>query len=138
MPIYEYRRPDGTTFDVMQKFSDDPLTVDPDTGVPVTKVLHAPAIHFKGSGFHNTDYGTKKRNRELEKSASDGADKHDAKMADKQAEKTKAESSSSSSSDSSSSASSSSSSSSGSDGGSSSSSSSKPDKPKAEKKSKAA
>jgi putative FmdB family regulatory protein len=135
MPIYEYRRPDGTTFDVMQKFSDDPLTVDPDTGVPVTKVLHAPAIHFKGSGFHNTDYGTKKRNRELEKSASDGADKHDAKMADKQAEKKKAEANSSSSSDSSSSTSSSSSSG---DSGSSGSSSSKPDKPKAEKKPKAA
>ena len=64
MPIYEYRRPDGTTFEVLQKFSDDALTVDPDTGVPVQRVLSAPAIHFKGSGFHNTDYGTKKRNRE--------------------------------------------------------------------------
>lgn len=64
MPIYEYRRPDGTTFDVIQKFSDDPLTVDPESGVPVERVLSAPAIHFKGSGFHNTDYGTKKRNRE--------------------------------------------------------------------------
>ncbi len=64
MPIYEYRRPDGTTFEVIQKFSDDALTVDPETGVPVQRVLSAPAIHFKGSGFHNTDYGTKKRNRE--------------------------------------------------------------------------
>jgi len=61
MPLYEYRRPDGTTFDVLQKFSDDALTHDPDTGVPVQRVLSAPAIHFKGSGFHNTDYGTKKR-----------------------------------------------------------------------------
>jgi putative FmdB family regulatory protein len=61
MPIYEYRRPDGTTFEVLQKFSDDALTHDPDTGVPVQRVLSAPAIHFKGSGFHNTDYGTKKR-----------------------------------------------------------------------------
>lgn len=64
MPIYEYRRPDGTTFEVIQKFSDDPLTVDPETGVPVERVLSAPAIHFKGSGFHNTDYGTRRRNRE--------------------------------------------------------------------------
>ena len=64
MPIYEYRRPDGTTFEVLQKFSDDPLTHDPETGVPVQRVLTAPAIHFKGSGFHNTDYGTRKRNRE--------------------------------------------------------------------------
>lgn len=70
MPIYEYRRPDGTTFDVIQKFSDDPLTVDPETGVPVERVLSAPAIHFKGSGFHNTDYGTKKRNREKAAGAS--------------------------------------------------------------------
>ena len=64
MPIYEYRRPDGTTFDLQQSFSDDPLTVDPDTGVPVERVLHAPAVHFKGKGFYNTDYGTRNRQRE--------------------------------------------------------------------------
>ncbi len=57
MPIYEYRRPDGTTFDVMQSMSEDALTEDPDSGVPVDRVFHAPAIHFKGSGFYNTDYG---------------------------------------------------------------------------------
>jgi putative FmdB family regulatory protein len=64
VPIYEYRRPDGTTFEVVQAFSDDPLTVDPETGVPVERVLHPPAVHFKGTGFYNTDYGTRKRNRE--------------------------------------------------------------------------
>jgi putative FmdB family regulatory protein len=64
MPIYEYRRPDGTTFEVQQSFSEDPLKVDPDTGVPVERVLHAPAVHFKGKGFYNTDYGTRRRNRE--------------------------------------------------------------------------
>ncbi|MGO9248830.1 MAG: FmdB family zinc ribbon protein [Solirubrobacteraceae bacterium] len=64
MPIYEYRRPDGTTFEIQQSFSDDTLTHDPDTGVPVQRVLHAPAVHFKGSGFYNTDYGTRKRQRE--------------------------------------------------------------------------
>jgi predicted nucleic acid-binding Zn ribbon protein len=64
MPIYEYRRPDGTTFDIQQSFSDDPLRVDPDTGVPVERVLHAPAVHFKGKGFYNTDYGTRNRQRE--------------------------------------------------------------------------
>ena len=72
MPIYEYRRPDGTTFEVMQKFSDDPLTQDPETGVPVERVFRPPAIHFKGKGFHNTDYGTRKRNREKSESSSDG------------------------------------------------------------------
>lgn len=64
MPIYEYRRPDGSTFEVMQSFSDDPLTHDPETGVEVQRVLHAPAVHFKGSGFYNTDYGTRRRQRE--------------------------------------------------------------------------
>jgi putative FmdB family regulatory protein len=64
MPIYEYRRPDGTTFELMQSFSDEPLTVDPETGVPVERVFHAPAVHFKGKGFYNTDYGTRNRQRE--------------------------------------------------------------------------
>jgi len=80
MPIYEYRRPDGTTFEMMQSFSDDALTVDPETGVPVARVLHAPAIHIKGKGFHNTDYGTRKRNREKASSeASSSESKSDAK-----------------------------------------------------------
>jgi putative FmdB family regulatory protein len=64
MPIYEYRRPDGTTFEIQQSFSEDALVVDPDTGVPVERVLHAPAVHFKGKGFYNTDYGTRNRQRE--------------------------------------------------------------------------
>jgi len=71
MPIYEYRRPDGTTFDLQQSFSDDPLTVDPDTGVRVERVLHAPAVHFKGKGFYNTDYGTRNRQRETAAAAAE-------------------------------------------------------------------
>jgi putative FmdB family regulatory protein len=78
MPIYEYRRPDGTTFEVQQSFSDEPLREDPETGVPVERVLHPPAVHFKGKGFYNTDYGTRKRQREnaaaaAKPAASDGA-----------------------------------------------------------------
>ena len=73
MPIYEYRRQDGTTFEVMQKFSDDALTHDPETGDPVERVFRPPAIHFKGKGFHNTDYGTRKRNREKESSSSESS-----------------------------------------------------------------
>jgi putative FmdB family regulatory protein len=95
MPIYEYRRPNGTTFEVMQRMTDDPLTHDPDTGVPVERVFHPVAVHFKGKGFYNTDYGTKRRNRELRESAESGADKHDAKQAEKKAEKAKSESKSS-------------------------------------------
>jgi putative FmdB family regulatory protein len=69
MPIYEYRRADGTTFELLQSITAEPLTVDPDTGQTVERVLHAPAVHFKGSGFYNTDYGTKKRARETRESA---------------------------------------------------------------------
>jgi putative FmdB family regulatory protein len=71
MPIYEYRRPDGTTFELQQSFSDDPLEVDPDSGVPVERVLHAPAVHFKGKGFYNTDYGTRNRQRETAAAAAE-------------------------------------------------------------------
>jgi putative FmdB family regulatory protein len=69
MPIYEYKRPDGTTFELHQAFSEDPLTTDPESGVAVERVLHAPAVHFKGKGFYNTDYGTRKRQRENAASA---------------------------------------------------------------------
>lgn len=55
MPVYTYRREDGTTFDVRQKFTDDPLTVDPETGQKVQRVIHASSIIFKGSGFYVTD-----------------------------------------------------------------------------------
>ena len=82
MPIYEYRRPDGTTFEVMQKMSDPALTHDPETGEPVERVFTPVAIHFKGKGFHNTDYGTRKRN--LEKAAekkSESSTKSDSKPA---------------------------------------------------------
>jgi putative FmdB family regulatory protein len=99
MPIYEYRRPNGTTFEVMQKMTDDALTHDPETGVPVERVFHPVAVHFKGKGFYNTDYGTKRRNRELRESAESGADKYEAKQAEKKDKADASSSSSSSSSD---------------------------------------
>jgi putative FmdB family regulatory protein len=61
MPIYEYRCDNGHTFEVMQRMSDDPLTACEVCQAPVQKVLHSPAVHFKGSGFYTTDYGKKKR-----------------------------------------------------------------------------
>jgi putative FmdB family regulatory protein len=64
MPIYEYRCKKGHTFDVMQRFSDEALTKCEVCEAPAQRVFHAPAVHFKGSGFYNTDYGTKKRSRE--------------------------------------------------------------------------
>ncbi len=98
MPIYEYRCENGHLFEVMQKITEDPVTVCQECEAPVQRVFHPIAVHFKGSGFYNTDYGTSKRKRELEKSASEGADKHDAKTADKKKESSPSTSSSASSS----------------------------------------
>jgi predicted nucleic acid-binding Zn ribbon protein len=119
VPFYEYRRQDGTTFEIMQKMVDPPLECDPETGLPVTRVFHPIAVHFKGKGFYNTDYGTKKRARE--KDAHDSANKKkgeksdssggDSSKGEQKSESAKAETTSSSSSSDSSSSSSSSSSS---------------------------
>src|ERR1700761_8803867 len=64
MPIYEYKCKKGHVFEVMQSFSDDPLTKCEVCGAPVQRVYHPVSVHFKGSGFYNTDYGTKRRARE--------------------------------------------------------------------------
>jgi len=64
MPIYEYRCTKGHTFEAMQRISEAPLETCESCGAPAVRVLHAPAVHFKGSGFYNTDYGTRKRARE--------------------------------------------------------------------------
>jgi putative FmdB family regulatory protein len=56
MPIYEYKCANGHVFDVIQRMSDDPLTECQECGASAERVLHPVAIHFKGSGFHNTDY----------------------------------------------------------------------------------
>ena len=82
MPIYEYRRPDGTTFEVQQSFSDDTLTIDPETGVPVERVLHAPAVHFKGKGFYNTDYATRRGQRETAAAAYKSSGSSEGKSSD--------------------------------------------------------
>ncbi len=72
MPIYEYRCDEGHQFEVVQRMSDDPLTSCEVCGSPARRVLYAPAIHFKGTGFHNTDYGTRNRPRDTDKSDSGG------------------------------------------------------------------
>ncbi len=64
MPIYEFRCANGHTFEVMRPISADPLTACETCSAPVERVFHPIAVHFKGSGFYNTDYGTKKRSRE--------------------------------------------------------------------------
>ena len=71
MPIYEYRCERGHTFEVMQRMTDDPLTVCDEHGTPVQRVFHPVAVHFKGSGFYNTDYGKKKSGAASSESSSD-------------------------------------------------------------------
>jgi putative FmdB family regulatory protein len=61
MPLYEYRC-DACEhqFEVIQRFSDDPISVCPSCGAgPVVKLLSSPAIQFKGSGWYITDYARK-------------------------------------------------------------------------------
>ncbi len=59
MPLYEYECPQDGTFERMQKFSDPPLSACPKCGGPVEKLLSAPAIQFKGTGWYVTDYARK-------------------------------------------------------------------------------
>jgi putative FmdB family regulatory protein len=104
MPIYEYRCQKGHTFEVMQRMTDPPVKKCEVCGAPVERVFHPVAVHFKGSGFYNTDYGKRTKGASRSSSSEDGAssgDKSDSKS-DSKPEKKKdstAASSSSKSSD---------------------------------------
>ena len=108
MPIYEYKCEKGHQFEVVQRMADDPVTTCETCSAPVSRVFHPVAVHFKGKGFYSTDYGSKKRSREL-KEAAEGTSKS---KDESSSSSSSSDSSSSSSSDSSSSSSSDSSSSS--------------------------
>ena len=73
MPIYEYRCERGHTFEVMQRMTDDPLEVCEEHGTPVQRVFHPVAVHFKGSGFYNTDYGKKSKSGAASEGKSDSS-----------------------------------------------------------------
>lgn len=89
MPIYEYRCPNGHTFELFQKMSDPPADTCVTCGAgPVEKLLFPVAVHFKGSGFYSTDYGSKKKAAKEGETASSSE-----KSADKPAEKPSTESS---------------------------------------------
>lgn len=78
MPFYEYRcLKNDHRFEVLQRMSDDAITKCEVCGAKAQRVLFAPAIHFKGSGFHNTDYATKKRPRDEGSGASEGGSSGD-------------------------------------------------------------
>ena len=74
MPIYEYRCENGHLFEVMQRITDDPVTECETCGAAVQRVFHPVAVHFKGSGFYNTDYGKKKSGAASETKSESGSD----------------------------------------------------------------
>jgi putative FmdB family regulatory protein len=74
MPVYTYRRADGTTFEYRQKFSDAPLETDPSTGQEVKRVVQAAGIIFKGSGFYVTDTKGANKSAALPAEKTDKAD----------------------------------------------------------------
>lgn len=60
MPTYEYAcRACAHTFEIVQRMSDDTLTICPECGGELRKVFAPPTITFKGSGFYATDHGKK-------------------------------------------------------------------------------
>lgn len=69
MPVYTYRREDGTTFEVKQKFTDDPLVIDPASGQRVQRVVQAAGVIFKGQGFYVND------SRSASKASANGVNK---------------------------------------------------------------
>jgi putative FmdB family regulatory protein len=73
VPIYEYKCENGHVFDVIQKMSDEALTECQECGAPAVRVLHPVAVHFKGSGFYNTDYGKKKKGAAANGGSSEGS-----------------------------------------------------------------
>ncbi len=88
MPTYVYRREDGTTFEVVQRITDDALAEDPETGQKVERVISGGiGLQFKGTGFYITDYaragsGSEKTNGEA-KSESSSEAKPDGKSSSK-------------------------------------------------------
>ena len=78
MPLYEYQCEGcGEVFELIQKFSDPPLTVHEKCGGPVHRLLSAPALQFKGSGWYVTDYakGGNGGSHSPEKKSAGGEDK---------------------------------------------------------------
>lgn len=74
MPLYEYACEQcGEKFEVMQKFADEPLTTHDKCGGPVHRLISAPALQFKGSGWYITDYAKGGSSSPAEKSSDNGS-----------------------------------------------------------------
>jgi putative FmdB family regulatory protein len=85
MPLYEYKCENcGEVFELIQKFSDTPLTTHEKCGGTVHRLLSAPALQFKGSGWYVNDYAKSGALPNKNGSdAKDGKDGKDAKSDDK-------------------------------------------------------
>jgi putative FmdB family regulatory protein len=91
MPLYEYQCDAcGHRFEVIQKFSDAPVTECPKCGGTVQKLISSPAFHLKGSGWYATDYG--KGSKDTGTKAK--KDSHDAAAGDKDSSNEKSSSAS--------------------------------------------
>ena len=56
MPVYVYRRRDGSTFELEQRITVDALACCPTTGQRVERVMQPFSARYKGTGFYSTDY----------------------------------------------------------------------------------
>jgi putative FmdB family regulatory protein len=92
VPIYEYKCDNGHVFDVIQKMSDEALSECNECGAPAARVLHPVAVHFKGSGFYNTDYGKKKAAADGSAKESKSDSSSDSSASDAKKSETKTES----------------------------------------------
>ena len=90
MPLYEYECVKDGVFEQIRKFSDPPLSACPTCGGPIEKLLSAPAIQFKGTGWYITDYARKSSGE----GGKEGKDKGAAKESSKDSSKDSASSSS--------------------------------------------
>jgi len=100
VPLYEYQcKKCKHKFEKIQKFSDPPIKKCPECGGPVEKLLHAPAVQFKGTGWYVTDYAGKNKMETSKPESSSGSDKKEstgkedgAKSKDKDSSSKKSES----------------------------------------------
>ncbi|MDZ7716729.1 MAG: FmdB family zinc ribbon protein [Balneolaceae bacterium] len=80
MPTYEYKREDGSTFEIKQSINDDALTECPETGQPVKRIISGGGgVVYKGDGWYVTDYKDTDRKKKAKKEKEQSAKKPDTK-----------------------------------------------------------
>jgi putative FmdB family regulatory protein len=90
VPLYEYQcKKCRHRFEKIQKFSDRPIKKCPECGGTVERLLHAPAVQFKGSGWYVTDYAGKKDTGSSADGSGEKSDKKETAPGHKEKEKEK-------------------------------------------------